>query len=315
LNPKSEEDYLKFVETHHSTRFVFYGGNKQVTKKDGSDDLADLESIAQPADGKTLNKIAVVKMDVDGLGTVFREPKGDYGTLPAMSDLSARVDWFFTGYLNQLREDKRFKDTVNIIYAGGDDLCAIGRWDAVLTFASQVREDFRAYIGNVDGLTISAGYSLFTPKFPISKAIKEANENLDKAKGFINVFPDKTFKKDAINLLGISVNWQTTDKAHQEWQFIQDLTKQFIAWLADGTISKSTIYKLFVFKKNKDDGELDYRWQSAFYFAKMKKPELLPFRDAMITDNLITPSVSGHFPKRMFDLIIIAAKLADYHSR
>ena len=313
LNPESETAYLDFIKIHNSTRFLFYGGNQQV---EIDNELASLEEIAEPIDDKTMNKIGVVKMDVDGLGAIFQNQRDEYGTLAAMSDLSARLDWFFSGYLNTLRNEK-FKNSVNIIYSGGDDLCAVGRWDAVLDFASQVRDDFRTYIGNTEGVNISAGYALFSPKFPIAKAIGEAEENLKDAKEFKSANLEKTDKadKNAINLLGLSVNWQIERENHREWQFVQDLQKLFEQWLSDGILSKGTIYKLFVFKDNKDNGEFDWRWQSAYYFAKMQKPELNVLRDAIITDRLTTGTISGHFPKRMFDLIILAAKLADYHSR
>lgn len=322
LNPQSEDVYLDFIKRYNSTRFLFYGGNEQVLN--GKGELADLQEIAKPLDDKALNKIGVIKMDVDNLGGHFQHQKDEYGTLAAMSDLSARLDWFFSGYLNTLRNSDKFKDSVNIIYAGGDDLCAVGRWDAVLDFASQVREDFRQYIGNLDGhLTISAGYALFSPKFPIAKAIKEAGDNLDEAKKFKLVPLDKTkvidknakADKNAIHLLGVSVNWQMERDNHREWQFVKDLQQLFERWLNEGTISKGTIYKLFVFKDNKDRCQLDWRWQSAYYFAKMKNPQLNVLRNAMITDKFEHPSVNGHFPERMFDLIILAAKLADYHSR
>ncbi len=308
LNPESEEIYLDFIKTYQSTRFLFYGGNQQVER---NRQLASVEEIAEPAEDKKMNKIGIIKMDVDGLGNVFQTQKDEYNTLAAMSDLSARLDWFFSGYLNTLRNNN-FKDTVNIIYSGGDDLCAVGRWDAVLDFASQVRSDFRKYIGDIDGVNISAGYSLFSPKFPISKAIAEAEDNLKEAKEFRRNLTDS---KNAINLLGLSVNWQMKKENHREWEFVQDLQNLFKHWLKDGTMSKGTIYKLFVFKDSKDRGEFDWRWQSAYYFAKMKKPELNVLKDAIITDKFTTQTFSGHFPNRMFDLIILAAKLADYHSR
>jgi len=312
LNPISENDYLKFIEKYNSTRFMFYGGNQQA-EKDGK--LLSLEEIATPISDKTFNKIGVLKMDVDNLGSIFSSQVNEFNTFASMSDLSSRLDWFFGGYLNTIR-DSKFKEMVNIIYSGGDDLCAVGKWDAVLDFASDVRIAFRKYIGESDGIGLSAGYSIFNPKFPISKAIQEAENNLKQAKDFkINGSNSNKANKNAINLLGLNVNWQFDRESRREWEFVKNVEKFFMGCLKEGILSKGTLYKLFDFKAQKDGNVLDWRWQSAYFFAKLGKPELNILKTALITDKFESDNIKGNFPNKMFDLIILAAKLTDYNSR
>jgi len=242
--------------------------------------------------------------------------KEEYASFAAMSDLSARLDWFFSGYLNSIRNEPAFKKTVNILYSGGDDLCAVGRWDAVLNFASRVRSDFREYIGGREGISISAGFEIFGPKFPISKAIHLAQDALDEAKLFkeerAGGLRAKEPTKNAIHLLGVSVDW----KAKEEWQFVQDLTEHFVDWVKNDLVSNGTVYKLHTFKASSDRKEQDWRWQSAYYFARMKSKPGDAIKNAIYTGSFDLDQLKlTRTPDVMFDLVVLAAKLSDYQTR
>ena len=109
------------------------------------------------------------------------------------------LDYFFSGYLNVIRE--RYKADVNILYAGGDDVFAIGRWKQLLLFARDVRTEFTRFVGRRD-VTISGGIVIVDRKFPIAKAAELAGDAEDAAKKF------KGEKKNALNLFGENISWE-----------------------------------------------------------------------------------------------------------
>src|SRR5690554_7822033 len=88
-------------------------------------------------------------MDIDDLGTIFIEglPENQRN-FATHATLSTQLDLFFSGYLNTIRNQDKFKDWVNILYSGGDDVFAIGRWDKTIEFAIEVRNEFKRFVGN-----------------------------------------------------------------------------------------------------------------------------------------------------------------------
>lgn len=315
LNPAGIDKYKDFIGRFRSAEFLYYGGNVQAENESG--ELLTLEEIASPSASSSMNKIGILKMDVDGLGDIFTNGmRREYATFASMSGLSSRLDWFFCGYVNQIRNEERFKNTVNIIYSGGDDLCAIGRWDRVLEFASRIRSDFRIYTGGGDRINISAGYGLFGPKFPVSKAIHLVDEYLDEAKKHRKELNGDSIAekptKNAIHLLGLSVNWESGG----EWKFVNELCFKLAGWLRDDVLTKGIIYKLHSFKSSMDRNEEDWYWHSAYYLGKIDKEPAKEIQKAIYTGQFDYTGIKfSCSPRRMFDLIILSAKLADYQLR
>jgi CRISPR-associated protein Csm1 len=315
LNPASVEDYKSFVSGFRSAEYLHYGGNVQAENESG--ELLTLEEIASSNSSSSMNKIGILKMDVDGLGDIFTNRMNrEYSTFASMSGLSSRLDWFFCGYINQIRNENQFKNTVNIIYSGGDDLCAIGRWDSILEFASRVRSDFRIYAGGGDRISISAGYGLFGPKFPVSKAIHLVDQYLDEAKeyrrelngGIVAAKPTK----NAIHLLGLSVGWDSDG----EWKFVNQLRQLMAEWLQNEILTKGVLYKLHSFKSSMDRNEQDWHWHSAYHLGKIDNEPVKEIQKAIYTGQFDYSNVKySSSPVRMFNLIILSAKLADYQLR
>src|SRR5690554_8003189 len=110
-------------------------------------------------------------MDIDDLGTIFIEglPENQRN-FATYATLSTQLDLFFSGYLNTIRNQDKFKDWVNILYSGGDDVFAIGRWDKTIEFAIEVRNEFKRFVGNREDITLSAGIAIVGGKYPIAKA-------------------------------------------------------------------------------------------------------------------------------------------------
>lgn len=277
-----EEQIMEYVPYG----FLFYGGNEQAAKNPHQEkEYSDLADFREETEGKGFHRLGVLRMDVDGLGGLFADDmKAKFGreslqSFPAYAMVSAQLDTFYAGYLNTLRAHDKYNNWVNILYSGGDDVFAIGRWDLILDFAHEVQQKFQAYASS--RLTLSAGVALITPKFPISKGADMAGEAEKDAKKFEYLWGDtkeeKTPKKNAISLLGEVVSWH---KEFEKVKTIRDQLKEF-----DGVISASFRQKLIRFQaiKNKHvvarqfneqstiSPDLSYKWQSAYFIAQLAR--------------------------------------------
>jgi CRISPR-associated protein Csm1 len=176
-------------------------------------------------------RYAVLRMDIDSLGDIFRQPKNMLQT----SALSSALSLFFDGWLNcicrdvskkwQLELKERLDIDIQsdefklpyIIYSGGDDLFIVGTWDVIPMLAERIRNDFASYVSKgyvsdekvIDPcMTISAGITFCHSKFPIYQAADMAKEALDdRAKNR----ESNGKKKDAIDFLGVTVGWEEFD--------------------------------------------------------------------------------------------------------
>lgn len=199
------------------------------------------------------DKLGVLKMDVDSLGKLFQERiKPEYDTLIHTAALSRALKWFFEGYMNKLLDtpiesalkghysnrDKEklnsfitplaangkkifsysqtFRDNLYVIFSGGDDFFLVGAWDIALEFAQIVRRQFEIFTNNC--LTLSAGFIVVGPKFPVSRFVKLVEEEgLEKAK--------KVDGKNSITLLDQTLRWEDFYMALNIRNSLYDLVK------------------------------------------------------------------------------------------
>lgn len=159
------------------------------------------------------NKLAYLKMDVDNLGEIFfelsrieRKHKG--ASLSRARALSNRMDLFFSGYLIKYLDDcDKENKYLYPVFVGGDDLFIIGSWNKVVELAKEIREEFRRYTGNNPLFTISAGISFFRSDYPVIRASKIIEEELERAKRF--TYPEeKRPAKDKIGIFGEILQWK-----------------------------------------------------------------------------------------------------------
>lgn len=127
--------------------------------------------------------LGVLRMDVDGLGKVFID---GFPSMDEYKSFSKKLDIFFDaegGNLYQIKKQPKYKEDMNIVYAGGDDIFAVGRWDVVIDFAAEVRNKFVSYV-NKEGGSLSGGVAIVGDKFPIAKSAELAGEAEDAAKSY-----------------------------------------------------------------------------------------------------------------------------------
>lgn len=248
--------------------FQFYGGNKQgLNEKGENKTFEELTQVVNNED-KTETYLGVLRMDVDDLGDIFingfSEKEKSFSSYATLSFL---LDLFFSGYLNTIREKKKYRDFVNILYSGGDDVFAIGRWDLLIDFSEEIRNEFKSFVGRED-ISISAGLAIVRNKFPISKAADIAGEAEFRSKKFRNG------EKDAITFFGETISWG------KEFNDVKEMKVELVRLVCKNDMSHSILHKLMQYaeiKKNNDryknEGEndkvdLSYKWHTAYYLKR-----------------------------------------------
>ena len=305
INEVSFDDDIK--GNNLAKGFLVYGGNKQAYNNKGEyltfDKLAGSED-----DG--FRKLGVLRMDVDNLGSIFSDGIKNK-TLAGYATLSGFLDLFFSGYLNKIRE--KYEDTINIIYSGGDDVFAVGKWDDIITFAYEVRNEFRAFVCNREDISISAGIAIVGGKFPIAKAAILSGEAEDKAKKF-GEDKEKNIKahKNAFCILGEAVDWK------EEFDFISVFSQELYEWLDADLISKGMIQKFFIYRNMIKHGKLDWRWLSAYSFARYEKDKSKGKEQmTILKEFFLTGKYKNYHFKtaRAVELLCISARIAEFKLR
>ncbi|OJX88065.1 MAG: type III-A CRISPR-associated protein Cas10/Csm1 [Paludibacter sp. 47-17] len=286
--------------------FQFYGGNKQAEFNKDRDKTFEEITRKKIDDKNSETYFGVLRMDVDGLGEIFINGLSkEYRTFSAYATLSSALDWFFSGYLNTIRE--KYKDNVNILYSGGDDVFAVGRWDLLISFAEDIRTEFQRYVGRED-ISISAGITIVGNKYPIAKAAELAGNAEHAAKEFKD---EKLGAKNAINFLGQTVSWK------HEFAWVKSKKQEFVSLINNYGMSKAILHRLMLFaeiqannKKNEGKAgfkpDLSYYWNSAYYLKRFMENK---------PDNVV--AFCENIKKSMFDnprnleLIALAARWAE----
>jgi CRISPR-associated protein Csm1 len=215
--------------------------------------------------------LGVLRMDVDNLGKVFiyglNEKEKSFA---AYATLSAQLDWFFSGYLNTIRD--RYKDWINILYSGGDDVFAVGRWDKLIEFASEIREKFHQFTSERDDISLSAGLVIVRPKFPISKAADEAGDAEAMSKKYRK--PESTSDdKNAFTFFGTTVSWD------DEYDEVKRLKDEFVKHCGEGGhFGKAILHQLINWssmvklnenlEKPEKKPNYQYKWHTAYYLKR-----------------------------------------------
>lgn len=214
------------------TGFRFIPQHTPTVAVNGSKQIADLTELSERSHGAPY--FGVLRMDVDSLGQLFREGLGGMASLSRMATLSRSLSVFFEGYLNTICKQVGF-DRLYLLYSGGDDLFAVGSWDAVIDLAERVQDEFRKFVCYNPCLTVSAGVSVHHEKFPLYQAAEVAKGFLEKAKTFQH--PDG-HEKDAFGFWGRAVDWDETQKWLRNWH------KQIVGWIDSRQATRALLFKL-----------------------------------------------------------------------
>lgn len=212
--------------------------------------------------------LGILMMDVDGLGKRFI--KG-FKTLEDYKKFSGKVTEFFEKTVpGKLAEP--FKEHINVIYAGGDDLFIIGRWDKLVEFAEVIHgetektfmEDSYNDNGENQRISVSGGIAVVRPKFPISKGAELAKE----AEGASKNIPGK----NAFTIFGKTIRW------NREFEEVKELKNEFVKFISNSEMKfgKSILFKMMLysnmadrnFDKPEKEKDYQYMWHSAYFLSR-----------------------------------------------
>ena len=206
--------------------------------------------------------LGVLRMDVDGLGKRFIE---GFNSIKEYKAFSKRLVDFFEKKTEIIQQEQPFRDYLNIIYAGGDDLFVIGRWDKVIDFAERIHKEVEAAFGK-EGITISGGIVVVNPKYPIAKSAISAGEAEDSAKQF------REGEKNALCFLGKTVSWR------EEFDYVKSYQQQFVNLIENYGLSKGILHKLMLYasiadqnKVRRSEGKTEdfsYIWHISYYLTR-----------------------------------------------
>lgn len=295
--------------------FTFYGGNdlpRQDEKALYYDQLAGGNEVS-------LKRLGILRMDVDSLGLIFKEGFADGNrTFSRYSSLSRSLDYFFKGYINTIwRHEDDFRDNTLILYAGGDDLFIIGKWDVTIRLAKKIKEDFGQWTCQNSALGISGGMAIVTSKFPIAKAAKLSEQEEKMAKNHV-YGEEGIFEKKSFSFLNKPLSWEF------DFPEIESLKDQLVRLIeTEKVLSKSFLGKVASYHELKTEQELksqnpSWRWISAYDLSRAAKMVESKEAKAFLENvkiNLFTNKKSKDLAYDYLDMINLAARWAELEIR
>ncbi len=252
--------------------------------------------------------LGILRMDVDGLGKRFIE---GFDSIAQYQAFSERLVYFFENGISKLQQESVFCDYLNIIYAGGDDLFIIGRWDKVIDFAERIHKEI-IKLFQKDNISISGGMIRIQPKFPISKAAELSGDAEDAAKQY------RDGQKNAFHMLGKTVSWD------KEFDYVKSFKQQFVSLIEGYSLSKGILHKLMLYASIADRNKIlrkegkaedfSYIWHISYYLTLyMKRYEQnKAVRDFCL---LLRDKELDYKKVRNLELIALAARWAELELR
>ncbi len=215
-------------------------GEYNFKENENDRNLIDFETLVKGTEDNPtigINRLAVLRCDVDSLGDAFMNGFKGHADILRTSSFSRHLSLFFKYYINCVCEcntnisdykpfgnlysnEKKYEKRIVIVYSGGDDVFLVGHWLDVINFTLDLREAFKKYTN--DELTFSAGIGFFHNKYPISKMASQTGELEDLAK------KNENGKKDSVALFGIPqedeskyvFSWNEFEKVKEKIDFL-----------------------------------------------------------------------------------------------
>jgi len=194
-------------------------------------------------------------------------------------------------------------------YSGGDDILIIGPWDIIIKFSKDIRDRFKKYTCMNKDVNISAGIYMCGPKFPIDRAVRIADEMLDKS---------KSLGKDKITIFGETVNWENFDRFKGYEELLQFANKLELL-VETEKVSRGFVYSLLTLYRQKfgdlKDSEFEYKMIARI--ERRRYEHMLKYMLARnVDDNYIREELDKKLNgERMFPWIEIPASIAIYKWR
>jgi len=230
------KDYSE-KENYQVYRKENYAQDNQIKFGDNDDYLIDFDGFGDFAAHRTgTNKIAILTMDVDDLGCVFRDKAS---SVEMAQKLSEDFKAFFNSQLLKIWNQEEYHANIYPVFVGGDDCFIVGAWDSVLHFTKAINDAFKNRFKK-EGYTLSAGIVIVNPKHPVisfSRLAKDSLSNAKTRKTYSEVFKNEPHLKNSISVFNEVFSWKEYDK-------ILELVNQISPSIEEKGIKRSFLDKL-----------------------------------------------------------------------
>lgn len=262
-----------------STKYIrMYSKNSDPLKVDNATKIwigsyssdRTFEEMANDAGSRgRINRIAIVRADIDNLGTAFVSGFNENNCVNIMrtATLSRQLSAFFKLYINRILTNPEFvidgrrieaSRNATICYSGGDDLFIVGAWDDVIELSIDIRQKLKQYSQGT--LSISAGIGVYDSSYPISRIAHETAELEDMSKGLvgkdgISIFEDGKYHLETKSDGG---SYLISDATYKWDDFINDVLLDKYKCISDFFESsdergKNFLYNLLELIRNQNE--------------------------------------------------------------
>ena len=210
--PLWDKPLKEMFTNKYFTREEEFQYDSESDEKDNS--IVSFKRLAELAKFDTgTEKLGVLKMDIDNLGKIFKEGLAK-PTIGRVAFLSRSLKWFFEGYMNTLLNKEIYKYHIYPISSGGDDFFVVGAWNKIFDFAFEVRKEFKEFIGEHPGITLSASLLVIDENYPIKQMARIAEERLEEAKNRQDITSNAKIK-NAISVFDTILSWDDFESARR----------------------------------------------------------------------------------------------------
>ena len=220
---------------------------------------------AYSIDKSGANILAVLKADVDNLGLIFAcglSEKDSNGkvtrgrlTFSRTNMLSRLIHNFFSYHLYMIMQEKKLN--IYTVFAGGDDLFLVGRYDEVIKTAKILYDEFERFTNKNKEITISAGIGFYNDGTPVWFMAEDAEHRLENAKQYRDKDKKDSILKGNISLLYGQYNYKTF---LEEYERFQEKILYFDKYV---DVSKGLLYKLMYYCDMKMEYEKEINEKSS----------------------------------------------------
>jgi len=256
----------------------------------------NMQELSDSAKEFGMERIAVLRMDVDNLGKIFSQavPENER-TFSRMASISRNLNYFFKGYINYIlagrcegsidlaeRNWKEKGRMLSVVYSGGDDLFLIGHWLDIIESAYDICNFFKKFTGN-KFLTISGGIAINNENYPVYQFANDADrfEKCAKSssKNAIAFFDDEK-----------AVSWNSFPKIIERVELFKAfLKKKEKYFTSEGESLPTTFfYRLLALARRFKEDKVLILPKCAYLLARLKKgPEdkILKLKEVVMNSN------------------------------
>jgi CRISPR-associated protein Csm1 len=296
----------------------FYGGH---TTTD-----TDFDTLIAKAQG--FKRLAVLRMDVDNLGRIFRDGLGDQATFSRVVQLSQMLDFFFSSYLNKLMDLRwsleqgvsesvgtPINELASIVYSGGDDLFIVGVWNVIPDIAVWIQQEFTTFTCGNTQFSISGGIALFEQHFPLVKAAMMAGEAEHQAKTERSDKFGAKKAKAAVSFLGVTVSWN-------DLEYVRNKARDIVQRIEAKELNRGFLQRLHAihaeYKRGKHHQWGQWRWRAVYSLSRFVKEQKNEGTQQFIESfqaELMMSHISKTTEEDIVTLLPIIATYAEYLTR